>query len=458
MTKPETTAGANAAGQPAAKPRRRWISWLFKAVALVFALVLLATLYWLSGALYNRFVRFPRQEAGWKAVRAQLRPVAEKAGWTDYRGIVHSHSHLSHDCEVPFEEILRVLKTAKIDFICLSDHCDNNRADFDVQWRGLHQGKLFIPGFEMRQGFMPFGVAPGVVLSNTTDPAVLARQIVENGGLLFYAHSEEERDWARPELTGMEIFNIHSDFKTSGLKLPELVPDLIVNLRRYPEQIVYSIAQRPSAFLKRWDDLNRERHITGIGANDCHQNVGFRGFYTDACAVRIEDTSPETVKELELNWFTRPLARMLFGPLEPGRKLFHFQLDPYERMGRLVNTHVLARNLSEPAILEGMKAGRVFVAFTMIADATGFRWFAANSEARAVMGESMAYGEELRLRALSPAPCRFTVMRDGTQAFQAEGYEMEWKPPGPGKYRVEAELKVAGQWVPWVYANPIQLR
>ena len=41
---------------------------------------------------------------------------------------------------------------------------------------------------------------------------------------------------------------------------------------------------------------------------------------------------------------------------------------------------------------------------------------------------------------------------------QAEGRMLDWHPPGPGKYRVEAELKVLDEWVPWVYANPIELR
>jgi len=64
------------------------------------------------------------------------------------------------------------------------------------------RGQLFVPGFEMKEGIMPFGCAPSVVLSNQTDSATLARQIIENGGVLFYAHPEEPRDWDRPELVG----------------------------------------------------------------------------------------------------------------------------------------------------------------------------------------------------------------------------------------------------------------
>ena len=161
--------------------------------AVVGAAGILALLFWCRGALYNRFVRFPAQAAAWPAIRAARYPVRSDTGWHEYRGVLHSHSELSHDCEVPFEQILLALEKSDRDFICLSDHCTDGRADFNAQWRGLHRGKLFIPGFEMKEGLMPFGVAPGTVLSNQTESATLARQVVAHGGLLFYAHPEEPR-------------------------------------------------------------------------------------------------------------------------------------------------------------------------------------------------------------------------------------------------------------------------
>ncbi len=74
------------------------------------------------------------------------------------------------------------------------------------------------------------------------------------------------------------------------------------------------------------------------------------------------------------------------------------------------------------------------------------------------MGEAKAFAPDIRLRAVSPLPCRFTVLKDGAQVHRAEGRALSWAPPGPGKYRVEAELKVLDEWTPWVYANPIELR
>jgi hypothetical protein len=158
---------------------RRWLRWLARLAAVAVILVVGAFGFWFRSALYNRFVHFPREEAAWQRLRAQRYPVAEDAGWQEFRGILHSHSALSHDCEVPFEEILRVLQASGIDLVCLSDRCVEGRADFSLQWRGLRDGKLFVPGFEMKGGFMPFGVAAGVVLSNAADSGTLAREFSE---------------------------------------------------------------------------------------------------------------------------------------------------------------------------------------------------------------------------------------------------------------------------------------
>jgi hypothetical protein len=275
---------------------------------------------------------------------------------------------------------------------------------------------------------------------------------------LFYAHPEEPRAWDRPELAGMEIYNTHADFKPVEKNLNAFLPEILVNQRRYPDQVLRLIFRRPTPFLNRWDDLNRTRHVTGIAGNDCHQNVGYRALITATNTIRLEDTSPRKLAEIRLNWLTRLLARVCFGPLDPGRRFFHIQLDPYERGARYVNTHVLAGELTEIAILDSLRAGRVFIGFDMIADSSGFRWLASGPIGSAVMGEQVVFSAGTRLRAFSPHECRFTVLRGGTPVCRQQGRKLEWAPSRPGKYRVEAELDVAGEWVPWVYANPIELR
>lgn len=436
---------------------RRWwrLGWrLALGLGVAVGVVLLV---WLRAALYHYWVLFPRQEASVMALRQSAGSRAERTSWKEYRGVIHSHSHLSHDSNVPFEEILRVLQETGTDFIAMSDHANEGVADYGVQWRGFHGGKLFIPGFEMREGWMPLGLASGCVLSNRMDHVELSRGIVEGGGLLFFVHIEEPRAWSEEALSGLEIYNTHADLKDEKGGLFSLLPDLLVNQRRYPEQVFRSFFDEPLVNLARWDEMNRERPLTGIGGNDCHQNTGLRLVSVDESHLRLEDTSPEVLKEWELNGFTRLLVRGVFGELEPGRVLLHVQLDPYERMVRHVGTHVLAGGLTEPEIMEALGAGRAFVAFDSLADSRGFMWLAESGEEQVVMGESLGWSEALRLRAYAPNECRFVVMRDGEPVVEVEGRELEWHPERPGNYRVEARLRVAGEWVPWVYSNPIRI-
>lgn len=429
----------------------RWSAYLAILAVLIIG-------FWMRGALYHHWGRFPREQSELKKLRALRQPIQPLAKWHEYRGILHSHSMYSHDCEVSFEEILGVLKQTGIDFICLSDHCTDGIADFNLQWRGLHDGKLFVPGFEMRDGFMPFGAAAGTVLSNTTDSASLARQVVDHGGVLFYAHPEEARDWERPELTGMEIYNIHSDFKRYRGGLLAILPEVIVNQGSFPEQVSRLIFQRPTAFLEHWDALNSSRHITGIAGNDCHQNTGLRIVCGASDELRAEDTGRKVLARIKLNRLTRPLARAVFGELQAGRQLFRVQLDPYERMARFVNTHVLAAELSEPAILDALRGGRVFVGFDMLADSSGFQWWADTKEGPIVMGEAGQLSNITLLHGRSPLPCRFTIVQNGRAVRQYEARSLDWAPTAPGKYRLEAELHVLDAWVPWVYSNPIELK
>lgn len=432
--------------------------WSFRITVVVLLLMLVAFLIVFRGALYNRFVVFPRQAAAWETIRNTRTPVTlpYHVPWTAYRGSAHNHSEFSHDSEVPFEYILEVLKKVDYDFIAMSDHClPGGLADYGVQWRGIRDGKLFIPGFEMRRGFMPWGLASDVVLDCGKESEALAQEIEALGGLLFIAHPEEERDWHLPQIAGMEIYNTHADQKDEDLAA--LAPDILLNFRAYPEQTIRLLFDRNTEMLAHWDDMNRTRNITGIAANDCHQNVGVYGIYTPDGKLEIRESSGKQVKQYGLNFLTRALLRLVAGPLTPGEEVFRFQLDPYPLMTRYVATHVLASELSEEAILDAFAKGRVFVGFDLVADSRGFMFLARSGNRQAVMGESMPLLPETHLVAAAPHACRFTILRHGVPVHQETGTSMRWAPQEPGKYRVEAELDILGEWTPWVYSNPIEL-
>ena len=437
---------------------RRCLGWAFMVLVALVIVAIAACAILFRGALYNRFVAFPREAQAWKELQAARADVTLDDGWTEFRGVCHSHSEISHDSMVPFEEILQVMKDTERDFICMSDHCVDDKADFSLQWQGLKDGVLFVRGYEMGYGYMPFGLPEGTVLKKSEDPQILAQQIEDAGGLLFFAHTEQERQWDLPQLTGMEIYNIHTDtMDEEGDIIKKLLPDVVLSLRSYGDQVFRTFFDRQTAILENWDRLNQGRKVVGIAANDCHQNQGFMGTYTERDTLLIEDTSPEVLKEIELNFLTRTLLRLLPGPLTPGEQVFRVQLDPYERMTRYVATHVLATELTQESLMASLKQGRAFIGFDMLADCRGFVYLAQNGPRRAVMGEELPFEPGVRLRAASPQACRFTVVRNGEPVHHYEGIELDWKPAQPGKYRIEAELNILDEWTPWIYTNPLEL-
>ncbi|HNT87143.1 MAG TPA: hypothetical protein PKL84_04690, partial [Candidatus Hydrogenedentes bacterium] len=218
--------------------------------------------------------------------------------------------------------------------------------------------------------------------------------------------------------------------------------------------------------------LSTYRKLTPIAANDCHQNVGVRAVYTAQDTLLILDTGhndPEKkIREFRLNFLTRLPLRLLFGKLTPDKQLFRIDLDPYERSSRFVNTHLLAEELSEPALLDALRAGRSFIAFNLIADAEGFIFVAEDGATQVTLGERIALSPELTLRAASPLPCQFTLLRNGKSIASHDGDTFEFAVSQPGKYRIEAALPMPGEitytgdgaaigMAPWVLTNTIEV-
>lgn len=441
---------------------RALLRWGVRIVAAVIIVAVVVFLYIFHTALYHRFYLFPREAAAWHALREARQKVTLDDGWTEYRGACHSHSVISHDCVVTFPEILAAAKQADINFIFMTDHCPGGKADYSIQWKGLHDGILFVRGFEMDYGFMPWGLPDNTVLYNSTEPHLLAKQIEKAGGKLFFAHSEEPRIWDLPQLKGMEIYNIHTNLLTKYKyrhrnAYADLGPDIILSLGKYGDEVMRLIYEPQTKILAHWDQLNRTRKIVGIAGNDCHQNNGICGYYTEDGYFQLHSTGPDGIAEWKLNPVTRLLLRLCFGKLTPGRQLFRFDLDPYQRSLRFVNTHILAKALTEKDLLDGLVQGRVFIAFDMIADARGFTYLAQGGGHKVVMGQTIALTPDLGLEVASPEPCRFDLIRDGNLVERQKGREFHYKVKQPGKYRIEADVYVVDKWVPWVYTNPIEV-
>ncbi len=422
--------------------------------------------------IFHHFFLFPKQAALWKERNAQLAPVALKTGWNEYRGVMHSHSEVSHDSEATPAEIAAALKKAKCQFICMSDHYVDGKADYSLGKKGMFDDILFIRGFEMKDGLMPWGLPDDTVFPNDMPSADMAKKVRELGGVTSVSHAETWRPWEIQQLDAMEIYNIHTDLIFKGLgrySRDEVAKEFLINFRSYGDQTLrYMFDEVVVMLLKqKWDQQNLRRKMTGIAANDIHQNVGIRGVYTDRDTFLLLDTGhsdpKKCIKEIKLNFFTRMLVSACFGPLDVNKELFRIDADPYERSSRFVNTHLLAKDLSERSIIDAIRQGRAFVAFNMIGDAAGFAYVAQSGDKRVTMGERIAFAPDLKLLAEAPLPCKFILMRNGEQVTTQEGRSFEFTVKAPGKYRIEAALPAVWPlssylaWDSWIIANPIDV-
>ena len=460
------------------------LSFLWRAIrrflfCLLCLILLLGGLFcgFFSNQLYNRYSLYPRQAAAWKKYAEELQPVQLKTGWNEYRGVMHSHSEISHDSLVKFPEIVEYMHEARCDFIFMSDHFVDGKADYSLGWKGIHDGVLFIRGFEMQEGFFPWGLPDDTVFSQNDDPAELARRIRSLGGILCLGHNEEMRPWEIPEIDGMEIYNIHTDLKdemADRYNKIETFKDLLINYRKYGDQALRGTfdAWILNRVVQKWDDMSKFRKISAYAANDCHQNVGIRGFYTENDTLMLLDTGHDDPArksgEYKLNFATRPLLRLFFGELTPGKELFRIDLDPYVRSSRFVNTHFLAKELTEEALLDAVRVGRAFVAFNMLADAGGFAYIAESNGKQVTMGESIPLAPGLKLIAEAPLSCRFILIKKGKKVVSQDGKRFEFEVTEPGKYRLEAALAIPGEMMliddstvnnmaPWIITNPIEV-
>jgi len=322
--------------------------------------------------------------------------------------------------------------------------------------QGLKDGVLMIPGAEM-QGFLAY---PKMSLRGVTpkSPQELSDLIRGRDGQIFVSHLEERMDWQIQGVTGVEIYNTHADFKDekdmiSALKNPFRMIQMAELIRTYPQESFAALQNYPSDYLKRWDELNQIAPHTGVSANDAHQNVGFVIRLTAGNKGQLEDALGEKILEMDLA--ALPDSEALRKDKQPGDVIFSMYLDRYENSLRHVGTHLLLTDLSEHSVRECLDAGRAFVAFDWIADSTGFD-FSANSETmRHEMGSQVILSPGLALKAISPLPVHWRVIRNGEVTSEFDGNTLNSEVTSPGVYRCEAWLDVAGTRMIWILSNPI---
>ena len=356
-------------------------------------------------------------------------PAAESLrGLHDYRAVLHVHAEDSAHTGGTLAELLEGARKAGVHVVLLADHFPP-RHDFMNGWRGMREGVLFIPGAEAR-GFL---LAPERSIVEAMDGPLedLVTAARAGSGLVFLSHVEERAEQSTAGLTGMEIYNRHADAEddhdleravADELNDPVKVAELEQALERFPDEVFASQLDYPQLYLEKWDRDTQARRLVGVAANDSHHNH-----------VLTANVAGKTVR---------------------------LDFDPYDRSFRNVSTHILAEELTEPAIRRALSQGHAYVSHDWMCDPTGFQFYAETGDpkVRIVLGDEADAASATKLVARFPVDGAIRLLKNGTLVAETSGSELEHRPEGPGVYRVEGWLRVDGEDRVWIISNPIYLR
>ncbi len=334
-------------------------------------------------------------------------------GLTPYKGVVHVHSHLSHDSRGDDDEIMRAARSAHLDFVMMTDH--NSPAIFESGTTGERDGVLVIRGAEIRcsdQRLLAVGLERFIDATRLTCPEVAAA-ITAQGGVPIGAHPNRLTLWNEPALVGVEVWDLYDEAVTDRWRYFAWVMDVLIWYGSYPEEILSRVIRRPDRALAAFDRETARRRLTAIATPDAHQNI----------------------------------------------RILWRQVDPYPLTFRLVPVYLLAPDRTREALLGALREGRAYFAFELFRPASGFHFQIVDAVGGVwQMGDEVPAVRELTLEVFAPHRGLITILRNGQPIARAEVARLSVPAEGAGVYRAEVAISVRGQWRPWIFSNPIYVR
>ncbi|MBI4639294.1 MAG: hypothetical protein HY731_01290 [Candidatus Tectomicrobia bacterium] len=349
------------------------------------------------------------------ALQAKRKNAPSRHLYKDYKGVIHVHSEFSHDSRGTLREVIEAANTLNLDYLIMTDHStpeDRGRKAIDEGLRGWQGRTFFMVGSELRKGgssILALGISNYIDRTQSLDDIV--REVGEQGGVAFIAHSERFKAWESADLfAGMEIYDLFDDLKDK--KELRLLFDLLFSYLFYPKGVLTTILDRPQISLRRWDEVTKTMRFVGIGGSDAHNRV----------------------------------------------KIFGKTLDPYERILHVVNTYILAEDLDEESIITALKEGHLYIAFDMLCDPQGFTFKLISDAGEAVMGDEVLLSEGTEIVISTPVDGIIKLLKDGSVIQERKGTELLYEVREAGVYRTEVYLDIHGKEKPWILSNPIYVR
>lgn len=397
-------------------------------------LLLLLTVVILSQApfAYRRY-KVGRLHAAIQQLGSQRTTNDTRAGFAEYKGVMHVHSSLGGHSTGTFDEIIAAAHANNLSFVVMTEHPSKDFDTAALSLKGIHAGVLFVNGNEVttanqdRLLLLP-GDEAALTASNSSTQEIVSQRDAK-GGLALVAYPKDFKSWNASGYDGVEVYNLFTNARR--IKPVVMFFDGLWSYRSYPDLLFATFYERPAEALKLWDDalVASGRHLTATSGNDAHSNMG----------LSLNDSS--------------------------GKTLLGIKLDPYERSFRVVRMHVLIPSdqlLTTETLLAAIRAGHCFIAFDLFGDATGFSYSATNGSDNKIEGDEIILSNATRLTVSMPVVGRVVLFKNGAVVQERGGAsKVEFEIREKGIYRVEAYLLALPKPVsdqPWIISNPIYVR
>jgi hypothetical protein len=277
--------------------------------------------------------------------------------------------------------------------------------------------------------YIALGAAPSPYPLGGESEAV-AEDIRRLGGFGVAAHPMSPRaelawsDWSVP-IDAIEWLNADSEWRDER-RLALARAAAVYPLRGLGS--LASLLDRPDPALSRWDALAAGRRVIAIAGHDAHGGIG--------------------------------------GRVEEGSRGWRVPIPSYESSFATFSTRVELDRApvgdaaaDARALLDAIKAGRVFTVIDAVARGSTLEYTATLNGATVNQGGTLADAgpASFRARAAVPDGATIVALRNGTPIARAGGGAIDFEGRERGTYRVEVHVEGAPGTppVPWLVSNPI---
>ncbi len=399
-------------------------------------------------------------------IKKQRQTIPALAGYNDYHCILHAHAEDSTHTGGTLPEMLSEAKKAGVHGILLSDHFRPPRDFINGRWRGFKEGVLFIPGSEIR-GFLIYPSKSILSRMELKTPEFI-ETVNADQGMIFLSHIEERKDHPLDGLTGLEIYNRHYDANRDMGSLiavammltdPKQLEQLQQAVEKYPAELFAFQCDYPTVYLNKWDEGTKTRRLTGVAANDCHHNQVMIVKMVDEKTAILGTIVDQDKDMRKVSTDLRPGLKTLMAGKKPGDVISKVDIDPYSISFKNSATHILAPQLDEVNIRKALQAGHAYVSHDWMCNPTSFQYTASAAGNQHIMGDEVSLQSGTELHIKLPVSAYVRMLRHGKEVAKADNVSTWiYKPTEPGAYRVEAWLKLDGEYRPWIYSNPIYIK